>query len=325
MASIRKYKNKWQAQIRRKGHKSISKSFQYLKDAKRWARSMERKLDNGSSSIDPTVLKATSLADILIRYRDTVTTKKKGKRTETYWINVILNHRIAKLPLSEVKPETFATFRDERLASVKPSSVCRELCVYQHAFQIAMDEWGIPLKVNPLLKVKKPSFNNHRNRRISNEEQEMLLSYCTNRGFKELANVIILAIETGMRRGEILRVSKCHYNEHDRTLLIPITKNGYARTIPLTSTADSIIQNIGKSELIYSKSTEGFMSAWQRLIKRTGIVDLRFHDLRHEAISRFFEMGLSVPEVALISGHRDYRMLQRYTHLKPEEVGLKLQ
>jgi integrase len=66
------------------------------------------------------------------------------------------------------------------------------------------------------------------------------------------------------------------------------------------------------------------MSAWQRLIKRTGIIDLRFHDLRHEAISRFFEMGLSVPEVALISGHRDYRMLQRYTHLKPEEVALKL-
>jgi len=66
------------------------------------------------------------------------------------------------------------------------------------------------------------------------------------------------------------------------------------------------------------------MSAWQRLIKRTGIIDLRFHDLRHEAISRFFEMGLSVPEVALISGHRDYRRLQRYTHLKPEEVALKL-
>ena len=66
------------------------------------------------------------------------------------------------------------------------------------------------------------------------------------------------------------------------------------------------------------------MSAWQRLIKRTGIVDLRFHDLRHEAISRFFEMGLSVPEVALISGHRDYRMLQRYTHLKPEELVSKL-
>ena len=66
------------------------------------------------------------------------------------------------------------------------------------------------------------------------------------------------------------------------------------------------------------------MSAWQRLIKRTGIVDLRFHDLRHEAISRFFEMGLSVPEVALISGHRDYRILQRYTHLKPEELVRKL-
>jgi integrase len=105
---------------------------------------------------------------------------------------------------------------------------------------------------------------------------------------------------------------------------IPFTKTGHPRTIPLTTKAISIVNKLEGNELVYTKSTEGFMSAWQRLIKRTGIVDLRFHDLRHEAISRFFEMGLSVPEVALISGHRDYRMLQRYTHLKPEQVALKL-
>lgn len=324
MASIRKYKSKWQAQIRRKGNKSISKSFLYRKDAETWARSMERKLDNGSSPIDLTVLKTTSLADILIRYRDTVTIKKRGKRTETYWINAILNQKIAKLPLFKITPATFATYRDERLNSVKPSSVCREFCVYQHAFQVAMDEWGIPLKVNPFLKVKKPSFNNRRNRRLTSDEQEKLLSYCMEKGFKELRNAIVLAIETGMRRGELLRATKCHYNEHDRTLLIPITKNGYPRTIPLTTTAESIIRNFGEDAFVYSHTMEGFKSAWQRLIKRTGIIDFRFHDLRHEAISRFFEMGLSVPEVALISGHRDYRMLQRYTHLKPEQVALKL-
>ncbi len=65
--------------------------------------------------------------------------------------------------------------------------------------------------------------------------------------------------------------------------------------------------------------------AWEKVKKKTGVTDLRFHDLRHEAISRFFEMGLSVPEVALISGHRDPRMLFRYTHLKAEEVGKKIE
>jgi integrase len=67
-----------------------------------------------------------------------------------------------------------------------------------------------------------------------------------------------------------------------------------------------------------------FRQAWDRLIKRAGISNLRFHDLRHEAISRFFELGLSIPEVALISGHRDFKMLFRYTHLRPADVAKKL-
>ena len=127
-----------------------------------------------------------------------------------------------------------------------------------------------------------------------------------------------------MRRGELLRVCNEHFNAETKTLFIPITKSGHPRTIPLTSKAIEIVSKLEPKQTLYSRSTEGFMSAWQNLIKRTGIADLRFHDLRHEAISRFFEYGLTVPEVALISGHKDYRMLQRYTHLKPEQVALKL-
>lgn len=324
MASIRKYKSKWQAQIRRKGNKSISKSFLYRKDAETWARSMERELDTGSPTVDLNLLKTTSLANLLIRYRDTVAIKKRGQKTETYWINVFLKHRISNLPLSEVSSAIFAAYRDERLDSVKASSVCREFCVYQHAFQVAIDEWGFPLKSNPLLKVKKPSFNDQRTRRLNNGELEKILNYCNDKDYLELKNTIVLAIETGMRRGELLRARKFHFNEYDKTLFIPLTKNGHARTIPLTSTAKNIINNLGDDAFVYSHTMEGLKSAWQRLIKRTNIDGLRFHDLRHEAISRFFEMGLSVPEVALISGHRDYRMLQRYTHLKPEQIALKL-
>jgi integrase len=324
MASIRKFNSKWQVQIRRNGFKSISKSFLYRKDAEIWARTKERELEDGGFSVDRSELKSISLGDLLIRYRDTVSIKKKGSRTEFYWINAFLDHRSSKLKLSEVTPQTFACYRDQRLKSIKPSSICREFAVYRHTFQIAIDEWDIPLGANPLHKVKLPTYNDKRNRRLEVGELDIMVDYCKTRQQLELLNAIILAIETGMRRGELLRLSKEHFNCEARTLYIPLTKTGHPRTIPLTTKAVSIVNNLESDQLVYSKSTEGFMSAWQRLIKRTGIVDLRFHDLRHEAISRFFEMGLSVPEVALISGHRDYRMLQRYTHLKPEEVALKL-
>ncbi len=324
MASYRKFKGKWQVQVRRKGHKSMSKSFFYRKDAETWARTIERKLDNGCEIIDKSMLSTTSLADLLIKYRDTITIKKRRCNVETYSIDAFLRHKYSKLMLSEITPKTFASYRDERLKKVKPSTVAREFTIYKHAFQVAINEWDIPLGSNPLHKVKLPKYDDKRSRRLEAGELDTMISYCKAQQQPELLSVIILAIESGMRRGELLRLSKEHYNAEARTLLIPLTKSGHPRTIPLTSKAANIIDNVRPTHKVYSKSTEGFMSAWQMLIKKTGIVDLRFHDLRHEAISRFFEMGLSVPEVALISGHRDYRMLQRYTHLKPEQVALKL-
>jgi len=325
MASYRKFKGKWQVQVRRKGQRSISKSFLYRKDAENWARTTERELDNGNVIIDRSILTSTTLEELLVKYRDTITIKKRRCKVETYCINAFLQWECTKLLLSEVTSKTFADYRDARLRVVTPSTVSREFTIYKHMFQVAINEWDIPLEANPLNKVKLPKYDDKRNRRLEAGEFDIIQDYCQSHQQLELLNVIIMAVETGMRRAELLRVTKEHFNPQARTLYIPITKSGHPRTIPLTFKAANILDNLSLQQRIYSKSTEGFMSAWQRLIKRTSIVDLRFHDLRHEAISRFFEMGLSVPEVALISGHRDYRMLQRYTHLKPEQVALKLQ
>jgi len=111
-----------------------------------------------------------------------------------------------------------------------------------------------------------------------------------------------------------------------RTFPIPTAKTGLPRTIPLSSSALTIleIQRVKDLTRPFLITTESFHMAWKRLIKRAGLVDFHFHDLRHEDVSRFFEMGLSVPEVALISGHKDFRMLARYTHLRAEDVAAKL-
>ena len=119
-----------------------------------------------------------------------------------------------------------------------------------------------------------------------------------------------------------------HMNWEDQTLHIPVTKNGHARTIPLTTEGVCILRELrgdgNHPGNMFPLSMEAVKLSWVRLTKRAKIEDLHFHDLRHEAVSRFFERGLAVPEVALISGHKDIRMLLRYTHLKAENVGKKL-
>jgi integrase len=140
--------------------------------------------------------------------------------------------------------------------------------------------------------------------------------------------LVRFAVESGMRRSEILNAKWENVNWEANTLHIPVTKNGHARTIPLTTRAREILMEVHQMRRneanIFPLSFEAVKLAWVRLTKRAGIEDLHFHDLRHEAISRFFERGLSVPEVALISGHKDPRMLFRYTHLKAEDVARKL-
>ena len=127
-----------------------------------------------------------------------------------------------------------------------------------------------------------------------------------------------------MRRGEILNARYEHLK--NGLLTIPKTKTGTPRTIPLTLNAQEIIAALPRSITGYliPISSNALRLAWERARQRAGINDLRFHDLRHEAISRFFEMGLSIPEVALISGHKVYRMLARYTHLRTEDLVKRL-
>jgi integrase len=142
-----------------------------------------------------------------------------------------------------------------------------------------------------------------------------------------LGAVLRFAIETGMRRSELLRVEWRDLDEASRTLRIRMAKNGHPRTIALSAAALAALAGVQRHEdeaRIFPMSANALRLAWERLKRRAGIEDLRFHDLRHEAISRLFEKGLNVPEVAVMSGHRDPRMLFRYTHPRPEDIARKL-
>jgi integrase len=139
--------------------------------------------------------------------------------------------------------------------------------------------------------------------------------------------IIHFAIETALRRAEILALKWRHINLDQRTAHIEWSKTGKGRTIPLTDGSLAILQgrpSEGRQGPVFPITAVALRLAWERMRARAGLRDLRFHDLRHEAISRFCELGLTIPEVAVISGHKDPRMLFRYAHLRPTDLARKL-
>ena len=173
--------------------------------------------------------------------------------------------------------------------------------------------------------ISKPRAPRARDRRLEAGELERLLSACENKWFRP---VILFAIETGMRRGEILSLTWEGVHLGKRYVHLPDTKNGDSRDVPLSPQALELLgglpRNIRGDQVVFPLHFEALKSSWRRACSRAGVKDLRFHDLRHEVTSRFFEKGLNVMEVAAITGHKDLRMLQRYTHLRAEDLVLKL-
>lgn len=329
MATIRKRGGKYQVQIRRKGFGLVSRSFHTRADANEWARFTEAQADRGELPPPIKMLERHKVREIIERYRDEISVKKLSHNTEIYILNAFLRHSMADYSLARISPSDFSAYRERRQAEVKAGTVNRELSIIKHAFDIAMREWDIPLRHNPLGKIKKLKVQNSRNRRLLPEEFEAIEAEATNSRNPHIMRLIRFAIETAMRRGEILRLKWSDIDLKARTLFIPVAKNGHSRTIPLSRQAIAILQELQTAQqrggdLVFPLSDNAAKLAWQRLIERTNIENLHFHDFRHEAISRFFERGLSVPEVALISGHRDFGMLFRYTHMNPELIAEKL-
>jgi integrase len=335
MASLRYRNEKWQVQVRRYGHTPQSKSFRSKADAQRWARHIEAELDRTLIPNDPRLLSTITIAEVLTRYRDTHTQSHRGHVSEAKRIEVFLRADWCKLPLAKASPALFSRYRDTRLKQVQPGTVIRELGLLRSIFETARREWGYATFLNPVSEIKKPKAPEGRERRLKPGEFDALAKACKTTACSWLLHGIQLAIETGLRRGELLGIQWQHVNFDAALLHVPFTKTDKSRTIPLTDRAIEVLKERQAAlptddKLAFPVSANAFRLAWERCKRRAeragriGVQKLRFHDLRHEAVSRFFEMGLNTAEVATISGHKDMRMLFRYTHLKPEDIVAKL-
>jgi integrase len=326
MATITKRKTGWSVQIRRKGYAGRSKTFKTKGDAQTWARQQETDIDRGNTPQCDRSLKTETLSGLIDRYLQEVTPTKLSSETETLRLRKLQRHSICLLTLRELKTVHLSRYRDERLKMVKAGTIRRELGLLHHLFDVAIREWGLPMVHNPLKNVALPALRNARERRLEAGEYDRLLVALTDTRNPYVAPIVDLAIETGLRRRELLELTWANIDVERRIAFIPLTKTGMPRTIPLTANGLQIIDSLAKDdERLFPITTNAFKQAWKRVQRRSGLTDLRFHDLRHEALSRYCELGLSIPELSVISGHKDPRMLFRYAHLRAEDLALKLE
>ena len=289
------------------------KSFDTRKEAEDWIKKTEIENRLQNTSRDYTVVKrmnVENLGDLFVKEY----LRRKGNRANDERIlkAFLRKFRYSKSKLADLDTIHFTQYRDMRLETVKPSTFKREMDVVSCMFNVAIKDWGYRMD-NPLAKLRRPTFNNARDRVLTREEVITI----TTQDYP-IRDFVIVLMETGVRRGECLQIKKEHIDFENRLLTLPKenTKNGYQRIIPLTNIARDILFK----SLEWGFTARYVRREWEKFVKKWGIKNLRMHDLRHYALTQFGEMGLSPMQLQIISGHRDLRLLLRYCHMKPQNV-----
>ena len=324
MATIRLRGNKWQCRVQRQEYKEIAKSFATKEDAQRWARAIERQMDLGEYA-PPEQADVTPLSALLTKYEQEVTPSKKGASQEVYRLAVLRADQIAKLIAKDLKPADIAGFRDRRLKVVKPVTVLHDLCTLSAVLEHARLEWEMAI-INPVRAIRKPSIGKGRDRRLADGEGERLLIELRKARSIWIAPLFEFSIETACRRGEALALQWSDVDLAKRLATFRDTKTGDDRVIPLSSHAVKVLAELPRNlkGYVFPTPIPTIRTTFERACERAKIENLRWHDLRHEGVSRLHELGLSTVEVASISGHKTLACLARYSHMKAERLALKL-
>ena len=342
MATIsrRKWSKKisYVAQVRRKGFKTLVKSFRTRTEAKKWGRAIERDWDQGKY-IDYSEAQGFTLGEVMQRYiRENKHKQIKSWRMHEFRIAILLKDTISDTNLLRLSSKHLSEFKDRKRKEVGPSTWNKYLSLISVVIDTARRDWGIYLPNNPVRNADREREPRPRDRTLVDDEYERLLQACDQmkqvrfrRGDTAihlyLKSMIIFSVETAIRQGELLAMRYDQFNFDKRTLYIPETKNGEPRTIPLSTKAIKVIQSVPRriDGKVFPLTCDS-LKAWFKVARREAkLKDFRWHDLRRYACSLLFEKGLSVPELQLVSGHKDPRvLLNTYTKLSAENIAKKL-
>ena len=351
MATIRQIKSGfWQGIIRKKGYSQLSRTFSTRRDCELWSVDTEAKMNRGVFN-DVSESESLTLRLGLKRYLEEVTPTKKGADSETYKINALLREKFVDKTFATFRQSDAAKYRDELInRGLSASTIRKNLSLVSHLYETANREWGVSCN-NPIKSISKPKVNNSRERRLSAIEHKYLIAALTNTGAGERQNhvvldVVLFAIETAMRQGEILGLKWTDIDLVERAATLKDTKNGDSRGVPLSSIAIKILSDSDSSNVtrlkrgkVFNTTCSAVKQSFKRAVLRARkayeaeynevnrdekvLIDLTFHDLRHEATSRLATV-FQMHELMKIIGHKDGRMLARYYHPKISDLAKKL-
>jgi integrase len=337
----------YRAQVRVKGHEPQGKTFPNQKEAKAWAASIESAIRE-ARYFPHQKASRTPFAEIVARYRQTVlgNLKESGASTRKQHLDW-WQERFAGKTIAEITPELIAQARDELASSTYSRGKAREdrlgnsvlpkaykrsgattnryLATLSHLFTVASKEWRLTDR-NPVRDISKKKESRGRVRFLSDDERQRLIDACASAQWKALRTLVLLALSTGARRGELIHLKWSDVDLKMARATVHDTKNGDARVLPLVGkTLDALrelkLQGSAKSEYVFTQPSgfpgpyEHFDQHWYEALDSAGLVDLRFHDLRHTTASYLAQQGASLLEIADTLGHRTMSMVKRYSHL----------
>ncbi|WP_444883491.1 tyrosine-type recombinase/integrase [Microbulbifer sp. PSTR4-B] len=324
MATLAKRGKAWRAQIRLRGH-SVSGTFDTKRQAQEWAQDTEFQIRQGTYGKP----QAGTFGDLMQRFAETVSPGRAGARWETIRLNKLLADPISQVPLSDLKTQHFAEFRDRRLASVSAGSVNREINLLGSVCRYALREWHL-LDHHPIQGLERPKDPRPRDRRISDNERDRILRALDWREAapqtrsQEVAWAFLVALETALRLGEILALTRADLDLPGRFVTVQTSKNGDKRHVPLSRRALELFSMVADSSGSFLEVGRDVASVlFRRARIDAEIEDLRFHDSRHEALTRLARK-LDVLDLARMVGHRDPRSLMVYYNATATEIASRL-
>lgn len=324
MATIEQRPNgTWRTKIRKKGYPELSASFDTKADAQRWASEIEGDMSR-KRFVDTREADRTTLAQALDRYQREVSVNKKGAVQEKTRIKTWADSKYGAKSLAEFKSSDLAEYRDARLKEgISTNTIRLALALISHLYTVAIKDWGIEGLTNPVAKLRMPKGSRERDRRPTSAELKDVIKAAAGI-HNEMPAIIEIAVETAMRRSELLSLRREHIR--GKHALLEDTKNGTRRLVPLSVRARELLESLPAriDGAVFSLAPHSVTQYFVKACRAANIENLHLHDLRHEGTSRFFEKGLSMMEVASITGHKSMSMLRRYTHLCPDSLAEKL-
>ena len=339
MASIQRRSGVYRVRVTRKGFPTLSKTFQSRSEALKWARNTETQIDSGQ--IKPReerggrTVEGTTFGEACEHYEATHTRLKRNQRSEALILKA-LRGWLGDRAIHAIDQAEIANLRDELLSKGRSgTTIAHYLNAVSKVYQMLKDEWGLNVP-NPVTGVRRPKPNPPRVVRLSQQALSALIQSCEASSEPLLAPIVMFALETGMRRGEILSLQWKDIDHKHRRLYINMSKNGSGRCIPASQRVLKILDSVDTrgEPLIFPIAPESMRKYYERAVRQAKrewpdrqnnpFESLTFHDLRHQALSQLSDRGLNMIELAEISGHKTIAMLKRYTHPSHEAILAKI-